>query len=68
MSLFHHISFKKVDPLGNGLREEIMAEQLEPEAIKLEDGISEGELSQYWQVVEADIERDPEWIKIAEDK
>lgn len=70
MSLFsHHISFKQIDPLGNGLREEIVAEQEEPEAIgALEEGVSEGELSQFWQSVGRDIEADPEWYKFSEDE
>lgn len=70
MTLFnHHISFKQIDPLGDGLREEIEAEQREPEAIgTLEEGINEGQLSQYWQSVESDIEQDPEWFKFSEDE
>lgn len=64
--LFHHtISFKKVDPLDDGLREEIEAEQLEPEAITLEKGLSEGQLEEYWQSVEKDIEKDPEWFRFS---
>lgn len=62
MSLFHHVSLPEIDPLGGGLREEIEAEQLEPEAITLEEGIDEGALSQYWQGVEEDIEKDPTWF------
>lgn len=69
MSLFsHHISFKKIDPLDNGLREEIVQEQLEPQAITLEEAVDEGQLSEYWQSVEADIEKDPEWYTFSEDK
>jgi len=67
MQLFHHISFKKADPLGDGLREEIEAEQLEPEAITLEEGVNEGELEQYWQSVENDIDKDPEWFRFSDD-
>jgi len=62
MSLFHHVSLPQPDPLGGGLREEIQAEQLETEAITLEEGIDEGALSQYWQGVEQDIEKDPTWF------
>lgn len=64
MTLFHHhVAFKQIDPLGDGLREEIAAEKAEPEAITLEEGVDEGELSRYWQDVEADIEKDPEWFR-----
>jgi hypothetical protein len=62
MSLFHHVSLPTPDPLGGGLREEIQAEQLEGESISLEEGIDEGALSQYWQGVEEDIEKDPTWF------
>lgn len=69
MLLFHHrIAFKKIDPLGDGLREEIQQEQREPEAILLEDSVDEGQLSDYWQSVEADIQQDPEWFKFTEDE
>jgi hypothetical protein len=62
MSLFHHISFPQVDPLGDGLREEIIAEQQEPEAMTLED-VDAGTLSSYWQSVEEDISKDPTWFR-----
>jgi hypothetical protein len=69
MSLFsHQISFQPIDPLGDGLREEIAAEQQEPEAlISLEEGLSEGQLSEYWQSVVQDVENDPEWFHFSED-
>jgi hypothetical protein len=62
--IFHRtISFTKADPLDDGLREEIEAEKMEPEAITLEDGVDEGQLEAYWQSVEKDIEKDPEWFR-----
>lgn len=64
MSLFHHISFKPVDPLGDGLREEIVAEQQEPEAIEaLEEGLDEQALTQFWTEVEDDVINDPTWFR-----
>ncbi len=69
MLLFHHhISFKTIDPLGAGFSEEIATEQREPEAAALEEGVDEGELFKYWQSVETDIEKDPEWFKFTEEK
>lgn len=56
------ISFKPIDPIDNGLREEIIAEQQEPEAIMLEEGLSEGQSEAFWQNVEEDIQKDPEWF------
>lgn len=66
-NLFHHtISFSKADPLGDGLREEIEAEQLEPEAITLEEGLNEGEIEEYLNRMVADVEKDPEWFHFDE--
>jgi hypothetical protein len=67
MSLFHHVSFTKADPLGGGLDEEIAHEQQEPEAMTLDD-VSESELSQFWESVESDIQKDPEWFRFTEDE
>jgi hypothetical protein len=70
MSLFTHpISFNPIDPLGNGLAEEIAVEQEEPDAIgALEEGVDENELSRFWQSVGADINEDPEWFHFSEDE
>lgn len=68
MSLFsHHVAFKQIDPLGDGLREEIVAEQNEDDAITLSENVNEDELTHFWQSVEADIEQDPEWFSFTED-
>ncbi len=69
MSLFHHkIAFNQIDPLGDGLREEIQLEQQEGEVITLDEGVDEGRLSDYWKSVEDDIEHDPEWFTFSEDE
>jgi hypothetical protein len=68
MTLFkHHVSFKQIDPLGGGLREEIAQEQTEPDMITLEEFADEEKLTNYWRSVESDIEKDPEWFKFTED-
>jgi hypothetical protein len=64
----HHISFKQIDPLGDGLGEQIAQEQMEPEAITLEENVNEEQLTSYWQSVESDIEKDPEWFKFSDDE
>lgn len=56
------ISFTPIDPIDNGLREEIIAEQQESEAITLEEGLGEGQSEAFWQNVEKDIQKDPEWF------
>lgn len=70
MPLFsHHVSFKQIDPLGGGLREEIEAERQEPDAIvSLDEGVDEGKLSEYWRSVASDVEKDPEWFTFSEDE
>lgn len=60
-SLLHHISFKPIDPLGDGLREDILAEQMEPEAIVLEDVPSSESIesmSEYIESISADLHND----------
>ncbi len=63
----YHLAFQKADPLGGGLREDIACEQCESDAIRLQDGLSEDELTQYWQSVEADIHRDPQWFTFTDE-
>jgi len=65
-SLFHHISFQQADPLGDGLREEIEAEQLEPEAIRLYE--DESQLEQRWQEIQEDVKKDPDWFHFTEEE
>jgi len=61
MSLFHHqsVSFAPVDPYGD-VRDEIAAEQANPDAISLQDEIDEVELEHRWEEItrEAQAERD----------
>lgn len=63
MSLFHFhtMSFQKIDPQGGGLSEEIHKEQLEPEAIVLEDYSAE-ELNEYLETIIEDVRQDPDWF------
>lgn len=64
---FGHIQFSKIDPLGNGLREEILGEQLEPEAIALEENPDGERLAEFWSAVESDIQHDPDWFNFTEE-
>jgi hypothetical protein len=66
MSLFHHISFKPIDPLGDGLREEIIAEQQEPEAITNLADIDGQELANAWDQIVQDVNKDPTWFRDSE--
>lgn len=51
---------EKIDPLGNGLGDEIAAEQAEPEAIDLREELDET-LADNWQAVLDDAKNDPEY-------
>lgn len=69
MSIFHHqhVAFSKVDPLGNGLGDEIAAEQREADSIQSLEDVSAEELNRTWNVIVEDIKKDPEWFHFAED-
>jgi hypothetical protein len=68
MSIFHHhIGFSKPDPLGNGLGDEIAAEQREPEAITSLDDTSSQDLEAFWGEVVKDVEKDKDWFSFSED-
>jgi hypothetical protein len=68
MSIFRsHIHFAKPDPLANGLRDEIIAEQNEAEAIhSLEDTTAE-ELADFWTGVIKDVKKDGDWVDFSND-
>ena len=62
------VKFSAIDPLGDGLREEIASEQNEPEAMTLQEGPDGDSLSQFWEGVQSDIEQDPTWFKFSEEE
>lgn len=65
----HHVTFKPIDPLGDGLREDILAEQAEPEAfvLKLKDRPDENDLVDYLKSITADIKSDNDEFTYSED-
>lgn len=56
------IHFNNIDPLGDGLREEIRAEQLEPEAMTLDPVVDADALNQQWSQIVDDLHDDPTWF------
>ena len=64
--LFHKLHLSRIDPLGGGLAEEIAAEQQEAEAIRLEEFPDGNVLSEQWQHVVDDVEKDPEWFTFSD--
>ena len=69
MSIFHHqrIQFTAKDPLGNGLSDEIAAEQREPGAITTLDDIPSHDLAEFWGQVVEDAKKDKDFFAYAED-
>lgn len=64
--LRHHIRFDPVDPLGDGLGDDIAAERSEAEAItNLSDPIDAQDLSHRWSVLLEEVKTDPEWFDFA---
>lgn len=61
-----HITFKPVDPLGDGLREEILAEQNDPDHIDLNDRPSEDELVSYLQSITTSIQDETDTLTFSE--
>ena len=62
MSIFHrHVTFENHDPLDNGLKDDITAEQREADSFSLDD-ISGDELANQWSTIIKDIEKDPNWF------
>lgn len=61
------MSFPAADPLGDGLGDEIAAEQRESDAISSLEDVSAEELNKTWSVIVEDIKNDPEWFHFTED-
>jgi hypothetical protein len=53
---FHRMNLTPVDPLGDGLREEIEAERQEADAIDLNEALDDEDFTRYWQEVADSIE------------
>lgn len=68
MSIFHrHISFSKQDPLDDGLKDDIVAEQREADAFHTLSDPSGEDLTKQWSAIVEDIEKDPSWFDFSED-
>lgn len=70
--IFHkhsRIQFDPIDPLGDGLGDDIAAERREPEAIVHDfyDMIDPYALEQRWSAVLEEVQREPDWFDFAND-
>lgn len=63
MQFFHRkkIKLSPIDPLDNGLRDEIAAEQSEPDHFVLND-LLDGTLADKWNEILTDARRDPDFV------
>lgn len=72
MSLFtnfrHSLTFTQPDPLGDGLAEEIAAEQAEPDAITLEETPDMQTFTEQWDHMVNDLHNDPDWVSFSNDE
>ena len=63
MHIFHKPpQFNKIDPLGDGLGDDIAHEQREPERIELTDTIDADALAHDWDAILQDLKQDPLWF------
>ncbi|HCH34541.1 TPA: hypothetical protein DEW05_03370 [Candidatus Saccharibacteria bacterium] len=64
----HQMHFRPIDPLGDGLGDEIAAERNEPEAIRdLAEPLDADMLQRRWSVLLEEVKSDPEWFEFAND-
>lgn len=64
----HRIHFSPIDPLGDGLGDDIAAERSEPEAITdLSDPINASDLATSWGALLEEVKQDPEWFTFADE-
>jgi|TARA_B100001245_G_scaffold235382_1_gene223080 hypothetical protein len=67
MGIFRRkVSFTRHDPLDDGLKDAIQAEQKEADAFTLRDP-SGDELTEKWNAIVKDVEKDPGWFTFHED-
>lgn len=64
----HRISFNPIDPLGDGLGDDIAAERREPDAITdLNDPLDAQDLAMSWGALLEEVKQDPEWFNFADE-
>ncbi len=67
MSLFHHqLSFAPVDPMADGLGDDISAEQREEEHFELQEQL-DGRLADEWEEILNDARKDPDFNFVSEE-
>jgi hypothetical protein len=59
--LFHHkLAFQPIDPMADGLGDDIHAEQSEPDHFELQEQL-DGRLADEWEEILTDARKDPDF-------
>ena len=67
MSLFHHsLAFAPIDPMGDGLGDDIAVEQSEPDHFELTEQL-DGKLADEWEEILTDARKDPDFTFVREE-
>lgn len=68
MSLFHHssLAFAPIDPMADGLGDDIAAEQSEEDRFELQEQL-DGRLAIEWDEILTDARRDPDFTFVSEE-
>jgi len=68
MSLFHRIlAFQPINPLDDGLGDDIQAEQSEPDHFELHEQL-DGRLADEWEEILHDARQDPDFSYVGDDE
>jgi hypothetical protein len=65
MSLLNYLQFQSIDPDSD--KDEIPPEHLIRQEISLDEDVDEGQLEAFWNHVEEDIQKDPEWFHFSDE-
>jgi hypothetical protein len=66
--LFHHkIKFSRIDPLADGLGDDIQAEKVESEHFELQDQL-DGSLADEWEEILVDARKDPAFTYVSDEE
>lgn len=60
------LAFEPVDPLGDGLGDDIAAQQSNPEVLAFQEDLDADNLVAFWSEVERDVRSDPDWYSGSE--
>jgi hypothetical protein len=67
MSLFHQqLAFQPIDPLADGLGDDIQVEQTEEERFELQEQL-DGRLADEWEEILTDARKDPDFSFVNDD-